>query len=560
MATLPLALDRIYQWEKEKPNDLYLTQPVTGQDVQTYTWAEAMNEARRVANYLISLELPSGSNIALISKNCAHWMISDIAIWMAGHVSVPIYPTANAETIAHILEHCEAQVLFVGKLDEWDSQKQAVPKNLLTISMPLFSNKQKKATGIHLKWHQLIQDNAPLKGHPKRHADEIATIIYTSGSTGVPKGVVHSFSTMAHAAINGQKEMDVSFDDRMLSYLPLAHVFERWAVEVSSFYCGFQIFFAESLDTFVEDLKRAKPTVFVGVPRIWSKFQLGIFERISPTKLALLMAIPILGRVIKRKILKQLGLDKCRFAASGSAPLAASTLRWYRKLGLELLEGYGMSENFGYSNFTRPGHSRIGYVGSPCPDVLQRIAATGEIEVKSPTNMLGYYKDPQKTAETFTRDGFLKTGDVGAIDQEGRLKITGRIKDTFKTSKGKYIVPARAENILDAHPYVEMSCVSGSGQPQPFAMVQLSEQQAARWQSQQYRKEIEISLNMLLEDVNKHLESHEKLQFIVVMTRPWTIESGYLTPTMKLKRHTIEQDYLKRMDDWYNTDKKVVSF
>lgn len=198
-------------------------------------------------------------------------------------------------------------------------------------------------------------------------------------------------------------------------------------------------------------------------------------------------------------------------------------------------------------------------MGTPNPEVIERISATGEIEVKSPTNMLGYYKDPQKTAETFTRDGYLKTGDVGYIDQNGKLKITGRIKDTFKTSKGKYIVPARAENILDAHPYIEMSCVSGNGQPQPFAMVQLSEHQALRWKNANYRKEIELTLTMLREEVNKVLESHERIQFIAVVNEPWTIESGYLTPTMKLKRHVIENEYNKAMEDWYQTEKKVVA-
>lgn len=553
MEALPLALDKIYQWEKSKRSDVYLTQPIPGRGPETYTWGEAVGQARKMAAYLKSLDLPESSNIAIISKNCAHWLIADMAIWMAGHVSVPIYPTANQETISHVLDHCEAQALFIGKLDDWDSQKRAVPKNLLTIAMPLFKGK------AYQKWDHILKDYAPIKSNPRRKADDVATIIYTSGSTGVPKGVVHTFKTMAYASIHGDKEMNVTDQDRMLSYLPLAHVFERWVVELNSYYSGFQVYFAESLDTFVDDLRRAQPTIFVAVPRIWSKFQLSVFEKISPTKLSLIMAIPILGRVVKKKILSQMGLDHCRFAASGSAPLAASTLRWYRKLGLDLLEGYGMSENFGYSNFTRPGESKIGYVGTPNPEVIERISATGEIEVKSPTNMLGYYKDPQKTAETFTRDGYLKTGDVGYIDQNGKLKITGRIKDTFKTSKGKYIVPARAENILDAHPYIEMSCVSGNGQPQPFAMVQLSEHQALRWKNANYRKEIELTLTMLREEVNKVLESHERIQFIAVVNEPWTIESGYLTPTMKLKRHVIENEYNKAMEDWYQTEKKVVA-
>ncbi len=553
METLPLALDRIFHWERTKKDELYLTQPLRGNTLQTFTWGEAVGEARRMANYLLSLNLPAQSNIGLLSKNCAHWIIADMAIWMAGHVSVPIYPTANVDTLSHVLEHCEAQALFVGKLDDWETQKKAVPNNLLTIAMPLFKGKALE------KWEHVIKDFAPLRGQPRRKADDVATIIYTSGSTGVPKGVVHSFRTLAHAALPGEAEMNITDQDRMISYLPLAHVFERWVVEMNSLYYGFQLFFADSLDTFASDLRRARPTIFIGVPRIWSKFQLGVFERVSPAKLSLLLSIPIVSKLIKRKILKQLGLDYCRFAASGSAPLSAATLRWYRKLGLDLLEGYGLSENMGYSHFSRSGQSRLGYVGTPNPGVTQRIASTGEVELKSPTNMLGYYKDPKKTTETFTRDGFLKTGDVGYVDHEGRLKITGRIKDTFKTSKGKFIVPAKIENLLDAHPYIELSCVSGAGEPQPYAMVQLSEHQALRWSNANYRKEIEMTLGLLREDINKQLESHERLQFIAVIKEPWTIESGHLTPTMKLKRSAIEKSTVRRLKEMRDAPKKVVA-
>jgi len=553
METLPLALDRIFHWERAKKDDVFLTQPLRGNTLQTYTWGEAVDEARRLATYLLSLNLPPQSNIGLLSKNCAHWLIADMAIWIAGHVSVPIYPTANTETLSHVLEHCEAQALFVGKLDDWETQRKAIPSTLLTIAMPLFKGKALE------KWEHIVKDFAPLRGQPRRKADDVATIIYTSGSTGVPKGVVHSFRTMAHAALPAEAEMHITDQDRMISYLPLAHVFERWVVEMNALYFGFQLFFAESLETFSADLRRARPTVFIGVPRIWSKFQLGVFEKISPAKLSLLLSIPIVSKLIKRKILKQLGLDTCRFAASGSAPLSAATLRWYRRLGLDLLEGYGLSENMGYSHLSRPGKNRYGFVGSPNPGVTQRIAATGEVELKSPTNMLGYYKDPKKTTETFTRDGFLKTGDVGYIDHEGRLKITGRIKDTFKTSKGKFIVPAKIENLLDAHPYIELSCVSGSGEPQPYALVQLSEHQSLRWNNSGYRKEIEMTLGLLREEINKQLENHERLQFIAVIKEPWTIESGHLTPTMKLKRSEIEKSSVRRLKEIQGAPKKVVA-
>src|SRR5690606_24909900 len=208
------------------------------------------------------------------------------------------------------------------------------------------------------------------------------------------------------------------------------------------------VFFSESIGAFVHDMQRARPTLFISVPRLWLKFQHGVFAKVPEKRLSLLLKIPILSHFVKKKVLRGLGLDACRFAGSGSAPIPEELLTWYHDLGLELLEGYGMSENFCYSHISAPGRARVGYVGEPYPEVEQRINELGEIEVKSPGNMLGYFKAPEKTAETITPDGFLKTGDIGEIDAEGRLKITGRVKDLFKTSKGKYVAPAPIENRL----------------------------------------------------------------------------------------------------------------
>ena len=550
--TNKLPLDMVDHWEKAKANSVYMTQPIGDGKTVDYTWGRAVDEARRMASYLKSLNLPEKSRIGLISKNCAHWIMTDWAIWMAGHISVPLYPTLNADTVNYILNHAECEVVFVGKLDDWNMMKPGVPESVRCISFPLSPPNDFET------WDDIVAKYPPLEENVQRDADELATIVYTSGSTGKPKGVMLSFYNMAYAAEGGMEVLGVSSEERMLSYLPLAHVFERTFVELASLYAGFHLYFAESLDTFVQDLQRAQPTLFLSVPRLWVKFQHGVLQKLPKKKLDRLLKIPVVNKLIKKKILKGLGLDKVKLAGSGSAPLASDVLDWYRNLGLELLEGYGMSENFAYSHMSKPGRSRTGYVGESAPGVETRISPEGEIQIKSPATMMGYYKDEEKTRETFTEDGFLKTGDKGEIDEMGRLKITGRIKEIFKTSKGKYIAPAPIENRLMSHDAIEMVCVSGANQTQPHALVMLAEESRPKMADEAFRKEIEESFKKLIADVNKTVDPHEQLAFITVMSDEWSIENSFLTPTMKLKRNVVEDAYQEQVENWYAQRQPVI--
>ncbi|MGB5695020.1 MAG: AMP-binding protein [Polyangiales bacterium] len=552
MAEPRLVLDDAYHWEKTTPNRLWMTQPTGNGQVETYTWAQGMDQVRRMAAHLKSLDLEPGSHIGLISKNCAHFILADLAIWMAGYVSVALYPTLNADTIAYILDHSESKLLFVGKLDGWEEIQQGIPADMPCISLPL------APPNDYESWDSITARTAPVQGNPSRKPEEPAIIVYTSGSTGRPKGVMHSFGAIA-ASVKGAEEIfHATPEDRMLSYLPLAHVFERFCVETQGIHTGMQLFFAESLDTFVADLNRAQPTIFVSVPRLWLKFQLGVFHKLPPEKLNRLLRIPLLNRVIKKKVLTGLGLQHVRLAASGSAPIPPDLIQWYRNLGLELLEGYGMSEDFAYSHATYPGRGRFGYVGSPMPGVDVKISEEGEILIKSPGNMMGYYKQPELTAECYTADGYFKTGDRGERDEEGRLKITGRVKELFKTSKGKYVAPAPIENLLNNHTQVEMCCVTGSGHPQPFALVLLAEEIRPKLRDAAVREQVEAELSKLLTEVNKEVEAYERLEFLTVVKEPWLIENGFLTPTMKMKRSKIEDAYGPRFDDWYAARSKVV--
>ena len=541
-------------WAEHTPDNVFLTQPYPDGRVEDITWREAADQVSRMAAHLNTLGLPQRSNIGILGKNSAHWILSDLAIWAAGHVSVPLYPTLNGETAAYILDHSETQMLFLGKLDGtadgWHDIKGHIPEQLPIISLPLSPRDDTP------KWQDIIAEQSP--AIPKLpDPDDLATIVYTSGSTGRPKGVMHSFRTMISVADGLQQLFPVSASERMLSYLPLAHVAERAAVETQSLYYGFHLYFANSLDTFQEDLQRARPTLFFSVPRLWMKFYLGVNAKLPPKKQKLLFNIPILNTLVKKKVLKQLGLDHCRAALTGAAPLSAEIIGWYRSLGLELLEVYGMSENFGYSHANRPGQAKVGTVGMANPGVEHRIGEGGEVQVRSPGQMLGYYKNEEKTREDLTDDGFLKTGDMGEIDRDGCLRITGRVKDLFKTSKGKYVVPVPIENRFN-HPKAEVVCVAGANQPPPCLMVLLSEEARDELERGGSRSELEQELAEELDSVNAECESHEKVAFVVVVREPWTMENGMLTPTMKIKRNVIEDFYNRKMDEWFEQKRKVI--
>ncbi|WP_166359630.1 AMP-binding protein [Pseudomonas akapageensis] len=556
----PTLLHRFLHWELSTPDSIYLTQPLPDGSVQDYSWREVGDQARRMAAHLQSLGLPAKSSIGIFARNTAHWIIADLAIWMAGHVSVPLYTTANSDTVRYVLEHAEIRLLFVGRLEGdaagWNAVCTSIPAGLPLIDLPMSSG------GKGQSWERIVADTAPLQSVVEPAPGELATIIYTSGSTGDPKGVMHSFAAMyAAPAVTGcmyANGQGTCSNDRLLSYLPLAHTAERAVVEAISLYSGCRVFFNLGLETFSEDLRRARPTIFLSMPRLWGKFYQGVNERIDPARQAAAFADPVEGKALKMQILSSLGLDQVHTGLSGSAPLPVKVMEWYRALGLELLEGYGMSENFGTSHFSLPGQVRVGYVGAAIPGVECRIGDNNEILVKSPAQMLGYYKRPELTAESYTADGLFRTGDRGELDEQGRLRITGRVKELFKTAKGKYVAPVPIEARLGNHPRVEASCVTGVGLAQPLALLNVSPDTRAALTTAEGRDKVATELEVFLAEVNAQFESHEQLACLVVVAQPWTVANALLTPTLKIRRNLIEEHYQSKIEGWDASRCKVI--
>lgn len=549
-----LPLQCLYRWENERAQAVYLTQPMGAGKVQDLSWQQAADQVRRMASWLQSHGWEPGSRVAILGKNSAHWILADLAIQMAGFVSVPIYPTFNAEALAYILDHSEAKACFIGKLDDTTNVRTGIATGFPVVVLPLAPA---EVTG--LAWDDVLAAHAPLQGQPVMDCNQVSTIIYTSGTTGKPKGVVHTFNTMAWGVSSATKRIPMDANERYISYLPLAHVAERMLVEQASLRYGGRVFFAESLDTFVQDLQRARPTIFFSVPRLWVKFQHGIHSKLPAKKLNFLLSLPLVGSLVRKKILTGLGLDQCRIAAGGAAPMPAEVLGWYRRLGLDLIEVYGMTENCGVSHCTLPGSKDSGNVGRPYEGVEQRIdPQTGEIQMRCPALMLGYYKEPTLTAEAIGADGWLHTGDKGTINAQGALVITGRVKDIFKTSKGKYVAPAHVEDLLVRHTAVEACLVTGANLPQPIALLLLSPEAASRSQSAEGKATLTAELTQHLQEVNAQLEPHEKLDMLVTMTTPWTPENGFVTPTLKVKRPVMEGAFAPRFEAWLAQKQPVV--
>ncbi|MEJ1241683.1 AMP-binding protein [Chryseolinea sp. T2] len=535
-------LQKFLEWEKAIPDELFLRQPFNGK-WKTYTYRQAGDEIRRIATGLKGL--PPRSHVSILSKNCAHWIMADLAIMMCGHVSVPVYATLTASSIKQILAHGEVKAIFVGKLDNYSEQREGIPDGILKIGIGDYGISEE------IQWEQWL-NNTPLPVVYAWKPDEIFTIMYTSGTTGKFKGVMHSMGGFDVIATTGTREFGFRERPSLFSFLPLGHAAERMAIETIGIYLGATFSFPESLATFNDDLAATQPHHFVAVPRLWAKIREGVIQKIPQGKLDILLRIPLVGTIIKSKIKRKLGLSRATQIFSGAAPLSIELLRWFHRLDIEIFQGYGLTENC-VSHLNRKGLNKIGTVGVTASCFETTIAAGGEIRVKGAGNMVGYYKEPELTKEAFDDERFLRTGDIGEIDKEGFLTITGRIKDQFKTDKGKYVYPAPIEMLFTGSSSVDQVCVVGMGIPQPIALIVLS--QSGRVKSKQQLRD---EFSALLQSINDGLDPHERLKKAVVMKSDWSIDNGLLTPTLKTKRNEIEKLKMPLYPGWYEMDDIVV--
>lgn len=537
----PVAM--MLHWAETRPKTTYLRQPTNGV-WREYTWSEVADQVKRMASALQALGLQEGEVVALTGKNTAHWVMADLAIGMAGGVSVGIYPNQASETTQYVLEHSETKFVFFGPLTEPDQLAKGIPDGVKTIGFPY-----PEVPATDYQWDALVREHEPVGAWDPPDPNRVHTMIYTSGTTGHPKGVMLSGKATQEVMSGVIERLGFGDDERWFSYLPLSHIFERGVIELASLYVGAEISFMESLEKLGEQLAEVAPTRFYGVPVVYGRIQSGILAKLPQKKMNRLLRIPIISGLIRKKVLTGLGLQNARMVVSGAAPMPEAMIDWFGKLGVTVCQGYGMSENAAYATVNLPNENKVGSVGRPMPGVEIKIdEATEEVLTRSPATMMGYYKNDEKTAETIT-DDWLHTGDKGRIDSEGYLYITGRIKDAFKTSKGKYVDPAPIEDKLSTDGAIDQICLIGSGLKQPIGI--------ARIDSTEPNDVIATRLAAMLETVNAKLEPHERVGKLLLTREEWTVDNGVMTPTMKIKRPQLEAAYKDQVESHLGGDDKV---
>ncbi|ANB96094.1 AMP-binding protein [Vibrio parahaemolyticus] len=538
---LPPPNEMILKWAAERPNEVYLKQIINRQFVE-FTYAEVADQALKLVSALRGLGIQPGDKVALVSKNCAEWFICDLAMMLGDYVSVPIFPTAGADTIEYCVTHSESKALIGGKLDDPAATQQvidAIPE-LISIALPYDSAPQ-----CQYQFKALIANAVPSEERPQHYDDKLMSLVYTSGTSGLPKGAMLTYGAFSWSVQQLINHIGIQANDRLFSYLPLAHITERVYIFGSSIMGGVPTAFPESLDTFIEDVKMHRPTLFISVPRLWTLFQQRIQDKLPQKKLNFLLKIPFVNSLIKKKLAEGLGLDQARVLGCGSAPVSPALLDWYHSVGLNITEAWGMTESFAYSTINYPFRAdKIGTVGNAGPGIELKIADDSEIMVRGKGLFSGYYKNDIATQESFDSDGWLHTGDIGAIDKDGYLTIQGRKKDTFKTAKGKFVSPVPIEKKLFEYSRVEMMCLIGLGLPGPILLVVPHD--FPHFDKERYAR----TTRKVIARMNQELASHEQIKGVLMIKEPWSIENGVLTPTLKIKRHVLEQKYHELGHNW----------
>lgn len=547
---------KFYKWEKEFKNKPYLRQPI-GEKWEEYTWGEVGQMARRLASGLKSLNLREGAHIGIYSKNCREWIISDLAIVMAGYVSVPFFPSLNGKELSYIMDYGDVDALFIGKIETWGVIKNDLPSEMPIIRFPKYEGCSNVTKGH--EWHEFINSHEPIENPHNPKLSDLWTIIFTSGTTGNPKGVMLTYQAIDGIKVvlddpNNPLGIKHTGNNDFISYLPLNHIFERVVIEWCSFRYGGSISFVESIETFGQNLKEVQPHVFAAAPRVWTKLQMGILSKFPQKKLDTLLKIPLFSTILKKLIRKGLGFSKVRVTVSGSAPMPVELIEWFRKVGVYITNGYGMTENCAIcSSVDGKDFDKLDSVGKPQKGVELKIdEGTGEILMRGPFVMIGYYKNEELSNETL-RGGWLHTGDKGFLDEDGYLHITGRVADSFKTSKGEYIEPLTLEQFFVNMNEIEEVCVVGLGIAQPMCLIQLSDIGKSSSKDNLSKTFLDT-----LESINSDLVNYKKISTIIIVKDEWSQENGIVGPTQKLKRGAVDEKYNKNYLKWHESDQKLI--
>jgi long-chain acyl-CoA synthetase len=561
----------------------------------TKEWFERLRE---IALALEALEIGDGDRIAIVSESRPEWLQVDLAILALGAVTVPVYPTLGARQVCSILQDATPRLVFVSGAEQV-AKLQSVRHEIPSVEAIVAFDPVPDPPPSTLQLDELVR-----RGHARivaewgiaRHfherartvrPEQLATIIYTSGTTGEPKGVMLSHRNLVSNLIASHSIVPVESEDTALSYLPLSHAFER-LVSYVCLWQGVTIIYAESMDTVGRDLPIVRPTVMTGVPRVYEKFQARILEggrslpmprralfnwgvsvamakgraeaRGGRASGVLALEAAIGERLVFGKIRERVG-GRLRLLVSGSAPLPAAVAEFFHGIGLPITEGYGLTETAPVLTANPTGAARLGTVGTAVPGVEIKIAEDGEILARGPNVMIGYYNKPEATADVL-RDGWFHTGDVGTLDADGYLTITDRKKDLIVTSGGKKIAPQPIEAMLRRNPLVSEAVVLGDRRKFASALIvpdfavlerrlrDLGRESADR-ETLVQRSDVIALYQEIVDALNQELSSFERIKKIRLLPREFTIASGELTPTMKVKRRAVEDNWKAEIDSLY---------
>ena len=561
-----------------------------GGDAPTLTYARVQDEVRRAAAGLARAGIKRGDRVAILSENRLEWALADWACLCAGAVDVPIYSTLPAAQVAYILENSGASLVFVSDAEQHEKARDAIARAGLDLTIVVFDGGTDLdgATG----WDDFVASGDSVsmddfvREARRAQPQDLATMIYTSGTTGTPKGVMLSHNNLSSNIWATGQILTLGRDDCSLSFLPLSHVLQRM-VDYVFFAAGCTVTHG-SIETVAADMKRLRPTVLVSVPRLYEKVYQSILdaggakgklvswaagvgrrmalcrERGAGAPFILNLQYGIADRLVFAKIRQAVG-GRLRYFVSGGAALAPEINRFFLGAGITILEGYGLSETSPVTNVNSFEHFRIGTVGRPVPGTEIRIADDGEILIRGPQVMMGYYGLEEMTREVIAEDGWFSTGDIGELSSDGYLKITDRKKDLIKTSGGKYVAPQAIENLLKKNPYVDQAVVVGDGRKFCAVLVVPAFERLQSWAAEEGLEAGDTgallaqsrSRDLLKDEIlgeMRDLARFETPKKIGLLAEPFTVENGALTPTQKVKRSVVTEQYAELIESFYRPE------